>query len=356
MLLVVLESLPTLTRQRMFRVGVTPDFLKADGALGFGDIGLDLFAGSDVSWEFLPAADPEVAPEHARDYDGLLVLAPNVTAQTIAGTERLKIVARFGVGYDNVNVPACTRAGVLLTITPDGVRRPVAVAAITFLLALSHKLLIKDGLTRAGRWADKLEHTGQGITGRTLGIIGLGNIGLELAALARPLGLVVVAHDPWVLPNVAADAGVVLLTLDDLLRLADYVCLCCALTEETQHLLSADRLALMKRTAYLINVARGPIVDQAALTTALRERRIQGAALDVFEREPVDPQDPILQLDNVILAPHAICWTDECFRLNGRAAIRSLLDVARGVIPRCVVNRDALSHPRLQHLGPQEDA
>src|SRR5579875_983139 len=113
----------------MFRVGVTGDFLKADGSLGFGDIGLDLFAGSDVSWDFLPTAS-EVLPQQARDYDGLLVLAPRVTARTLAGTDRLKVVARFGVGYDNVDVPACTQAGVLLTITPEGVRRPVAVAAI----------------------------------------------------------------------------------------------------------------------------------------------------------------------------------------------------------------------------------
>jgi D-3-phosphoglycerate dehydrogenase len=334
----------------MFRVGVTRDFLKPDGTPGFGDIGLDLFAGTGVSWEFLPAAGPEVAPEHARDYDGLLVLAPKVSARTVAGADRLKVVARFGVGYDNVDVPACTRAGVLLTITPDGVRRPVAVAALTFLLALSHKLLVKDRLTRTGRWAEKLEHTGQGPTGRTLGIVGLGNIGRELAALARPFGLRVVAHDPW-----AAAADVPLLPLADLLRQSDYVCLCCALTPDTHHLINAERLALMKRTAYLINVARGPIVDQAALHEALAARRIQGAALDVFEQEPVTPDDPILGLDNVILAPHAVCWTDECFALNGRSAIASLIDVARGLVPKNVVNRDALAHERLRHLKPRED-
>jgi phosphoglycerate dehydrogenase-like enzyme len=112
--------------------------------------------------------------------------------------------------------------------------------------------------------------------------------------------------------------------------------------------MNAERLSLMKSTAYLINVARGPIVDQAALTAALRERRIQGAALDVFEREPVDPEDPILSLNNVIVTPHAICWTDECFLGNGRAAIGSILDVAAGRTPRHVVNRAALEHPRIK--------
>jgi D-3-phosphoglycerate dehydrogenase len=340
----------------MFRVGVTSDFLNPDGTIGFGDIGLDLFAGTDVSWEFLPTADPEVRPEHARDYDGLLVLAPKVTPRTLQGVDRLRIVARFGVGYDNIDVPTCSRAGVLLTITPEGVRRPVAVAALTFLLALSHKLLIKDRLTRAGRWAEKLDHVGQGVTGRSLGIIGLGNIGRELAGLARSLGLRVLAADPCVGPADAAAAGASLLPLEDLLRQADYVCVCCALTPETHHLLDARRLALMKPAAYLINVARGPVVDQAALYRALRDGVIQGAGLDVFEQEPVDPTDPILGLDNVIVAPHALCWTDECFGLNGRAAITSLLDVARGVVPQVVVNRDALTHPRLRHLKPREKA
>jgi D-3-phosphoglycerate dehydrogenase len=337
----------------MFRVGVTGDFLKADGTLGFGDIGLDLF-GSEVDWEFLPAG-PEVLPEHVRDFDGLLVLAPKVTAATLAGTDRLKVVARFGVGYDNVDVPACTREGVLLTITPEGVRRPVAVAAMTFLLALSHKLLIKDRLTRTGRWAEKLEHTGQGTTGRVLGIIGLGNIGRELAALARPFGLAVLAFDPQVSVETAAAAGATLMPLKDVLSRADYVCICCALTPDTHHLINSRRLALMQKTAYLINVARGPIVDQQALYLALRDRRIQGAALDVFEQEPVASDDPLLQLDNVILAPHAICWTDECFHLIGQSAVTSLLDVARGVVPRNVVNPEALAHVRLQHLKPREE-
>jgi D-3-phosphoglycerate dehydrogenase len=342
----------------MFRIGVTRDFLGPDGAIGFGDIGLDRLNAAGAAWDFLPDSDDEIRPEHARDCDGLLVLAPRVTDRTVGGAGRLKVVARFGVGYDTVDVPACTRAGVLLTITPEGVRRPVAVAALTFLLALSHKLLIKDRLTRTGRWSERLGHHGQGITGRWLGIVGLGNIGRELAKLARPLGLSVLAFDPRIAPEVAAAGGVELVPLDDLLRRSDYVCLCCALTPQTHHLLDADRIALMKPTAYLINVARGPIVDQAALYQALRDRRIQGAGLDVFDREPVPADEPLLGLDNVILAPHALCWTDECFTTSGRIAVESLIDVARGVVPKHVVNSDVLAHDRLRHLRAreQEDA
>lgn len=332
-----------------FRVGLTRDFLKPDGTLGFGDIGLELLdQAPGVEWEFLPENTPELLPEQVRGYDALLVLAPRVTAATLAGSERLSVVARFGVGYDNVDVPACTEAGVLLTITPDGVRRPVALTVITLLLALSHRLLEKDRLTREGRWAEKLGHMGQGVTGRTLGVIGFGNIGREVFRLAQPFGLRHLAFDPHLPSDAGADQGVELVDLDTLLTQSDFVAVCCALTPDTHHLLNAERLAQLKPNAYLINVARGPIVDQQALTTVLRERRIAGAGLDVFEQEPVDPNDPILTLDNVIVAPHALCWTDECFLGNGRSACESILDVAAGRVPRYVVNRDVLEQPAVQ--------
>jgi phosphoglycerate dehydrogenase-like enzyme len=331
-----------------FRVGVTRDFLGTDGRVAFGDIGLSLLDRQPgLSWEFLAEDTRELRADQVRRYDALLVLAPRVTAATLEGAERLAVVARFGVGYDTVDVPACTRNGVLLTITPDGVRRPVATAAMAFLLALSHKLLIKDRLTREGRWSEKLDHMGMGLTGRTLGLIGLGNIGRELCSLSRPFGMRLVAYDPHVEPEAAATAGVERMPLETLLRESDFVCVCCALTPETRHLLDAGRLASMKPTAYLINVARGPIVDQAALADALRAGKIQGAGLDVFETEPVDPGDPILALENVIVAPHALCWTDECFRGNGVSACESILEVAAGRIPGPVVNRDVIGQPLL---------
>jgi D-3-phosphoglycerate dehydrogenase len=339
----------------MFRVGVTRDFLKPDGNCGFGNIGLNRLDEEGIPWEYLSENVTEIPPEVARNYDGLLVLAPKVTERSLASADRLTIVARFGVGYDSVDVSACTRAGVILTITPEGVKRPVAAAAMTLLLALSHKLLIKDRLVRAGRWAEKLDYIGQGVTGRTLGLIGLGNIGQELAMLARPFDMKLLAHDPGIDPAIGQRLGVALLPLEDLLRQSDYVCICCALTTETHHLLNAERIEWMKPGAYLINVARGPIVDQAALTHCLRQGRIAGAGLDVFEQEPIAPDDPLLSLENTILSPHALCWTDECFQLNGRSAISSLIDVAQGRQPKYIVNRDALSHTRLRHLRRQED-
>lgn len=332
-----------------FRVGLTRDFLNADGQLGFGDIGLDVLAGDPrIQYEFLPDCGAELPPSVARDFDALLVLAPRVSAGTLDGAQRLAIVARFGVGYDSVDVEACTRKDVLLTITPAGVRRPVAVSALTLLLALSHRLLIKDRLTRAGLWHEKLNHMGIGLTGRTLGLIGLGNIGREILRVAAPLEMRHVAFDPFVGPVTAQALDVELLELDALLERSDFVCVCCTLTPETRHLLNEQRLSRMKPASFLINVARGPIVDQAALTKVLREGRIAGAGLDVFETEPVDADDPFLKLDNVIVSPHAICWTDELFRGIGREACQSILDVAAGRVPQGVVNREVLDRAGLK--------
>jgi phosphoglycerate dehydrogenase-like enzyme len=333
-----------------FRVGLTRDFLKPDGSVGFGDIGLESLDVPGVKREFLAEDTRELRPDQIRGYDALLVLAPKVTAATLEGADRLAVVARFGVGYDSVDVDALTRKGILLTITPEGVRRPVASSTMAFVLALAHKVFVKDRLTREGRWADRLDHMGTGLTGRVLGGVGLGNIGREVFDLARPFGMRHVAYDPYVKPESARAAGVELVDLPTLLRTADFVFITCQLTPETRHLINAERLALMKPSAYLINVARGPIVDQKALTEALRARRIAGAAIDVFEREPVDPDDPLLTLDNVIVTPHAICWTDECFRGNGLAACRSILDVAAGRVPKHVVNGAALDHPRLKEI------
>ena len=332
-----------------FRIGVTRDFLNAEGELVFGDIGLSTLESlPGMSVEFLPDYGSELPATIGRDFDALLVLSPRVTANTLSACDRLTIISRFGVGYDNVDVDACTASDVLLTITPDGVRRPVAVSALAMLMALSHRILAKDRLTREGRWNEKLNYMGVGLTGRTLGLIGFGNIGQEIAKITVPLELRMIAHDPYAPPETAKALGVQLLSLNQLLSEADFVCICCALTADTRHLLNASRLALMKPTAFLINVSRGPIVDQTALTEILCKRLIAGAALDVFEKEPIDPNDPLLELDTVLLSPHAICWTDELFRGNGAAACRSIQDVANGNIPNVVVNRGVIDRPRMK--------
>jgi phosphoglycerate dehydrogenase-like enzyme len=185
---------------------------------------------------------------------------------------------------------------------------------------------------------DRFAHVGRGLRGSVLGIVGIGNVGRELVELARPFGFRIVAADPYAQPL----DGVELVALDELLAASEFVVVLCPLTDETRGLIDARRLALMRPDAFLVNVARGPIVDQAALTKALRERRIAGAALDVFEHEPLAPDDPLRSLDNVILAPHAVALTDEIFRDGALSVVRSVLAVAAGERPEFVLNPEAL--------------
>jgi phosphoglycerate dehydrogenase-like enzyme len=334
----------------MFRVGMTRDFLRDDGEQAFADIDTAALDGDGIAWACLGegGAGEELPPEQMADLDALLVLAPTVAERTLAAAPRLAIVARLGVGYDSVDVDACTRHGVALTITPDGVRRPVASAALTFLLALAHKMPLKDRLTRTGRWGEKTQHMGIGLRGRTLGLVGLGNIGREICHLLAPHQMRLRATDPIADPAEARQLGVELVPFGELLDSADFVIVCCALTPQTRHLIGRDKLMRMKDSAYLINVARGPIVDQQALTSALQDGTIAGAALDVFEEEPVDDSDPLLGLDNVIVSPHALSWTDECFRMMGESAFRGILAVSQGAAPDYVVNREVLDTEQFQ--------
>lgn len=329
-----------------YRVGLTRDFLNADGRIGWGDIGTGVLdADPAIDWDFIQTVDGEIPPHHVDGYDALLVLGPRVTRDTLSGG-RLRHVARFGVGYDNVDVVACTEAGVPVTITPDGVRRPVAIAALALTLAATHRLREKDDLVRSGRWHDKLDYMGAAVTGRTLGIVGLGNIGREFSRMAAPLGMVQIAADPYADPGSAESLGVRLVDLDVLMADADVVVVTTVLTEQTRHLLDARRLGLMKPTAFVVNVSRGPVVDQAALTQALAAGRIAGAALDVFDPEPPAADDPLLSLPNVLLAPHATAWTAELALGNGSSAIAAIRDLAAGRRPAVVVNPDAFRHPR----------
>ncbi len=333
-----------------FRVALSGDFRKPDGTPTFNDFDLTpLQAAPGVEMAFLDNANPLLGSQ-LEDFDALILLAHRFDATSVPKSGRLSVVARFGVGYDTVDVPACTAAGIALCITPDGVRRPVAVSIITFVLALTGKLMIKDQLARQGGpgFAARGDHMGVGLVGRTLGSIGIGNIGAEMFRMARPFDMTFIAHDPFADPKIVAELGIELVGLDDVFARSDIVSVSCPLTPETHHLVNAQRLGLMKKTAYFINTARGPIVDQKALTAALQTRAIAGAGLDVFELEPPDLDDAILKLDNVILAPHALCWTDQCFAGNGAADIRAVLDIQHGRTPRGVVNGKILDTPKFK--------
>jgi phosphoglycerate dehydrogenase-like enzyme len=329
-----------------FRVALSGDFRKADGSPTYPDFDLaPLRTAPGVEMTFLDPVDPIPATQ-LEGFDALILLAHRFTRDSIPRDGRLAVVARFGVGYDTVDVGACTEAGIALVITPDGIRRPVAVSIMTLMLALTGRLMVKDRLTRmaADGFARRSAHMGVGLVGRTLGSLGIGNIGAELFRLAKPFDMKFIAHDPFAKPEAAAALGVEPVGLEEVFRRSDVLSVSVPLSPETRHLVNAERLALMKPTSFLINTARGPIVDQKALTKVLQERRIAGAGLDVLEDEPPRPDDPILGLDNVILTPHALCWTDQCFAGNGAADVAAVLAVKRGDVPTGIVDRRILDN------------
>ncbi|MEQ8966790.1 MAG: NAD(P)-dependent oxidoreductase [Azospirillaceae bacterium] len=328
-----------------FRVALSGDFRKPDGRPAYPDFDLaPLTSNEAVEVVHVDPVGGHMPAEALEDIDALILLVPKFTAESVPKSGRLSVVARFGVGYDNVDLDACTANGIAAVITPDGVRRPVAVSVITFMLALAGRMRIKDRLCREGPdgWARRSEYMGMGVTGRVLGQLGIGNIGAEVFRMARPFDMTFIAHDPYADPALAKELGVELVSLEDLFRRSDFLSVSVPLNDETRGIVNAERLALMKPTAYVINTARGPIVDQKALTEALASGIIAGAGLDVFEVEPTPADEPLLAMDNVILAPHSLCWTDECFAGNGAADVRAVLDVMHGREPRGIVNRDVI--------------
>jgi D-3-phosphoglycerate dehydrogenase len=220
----------------------------------------------------------------------------------------------------------------------------VSDSTIGFLLDLNRHTMIFDRHVRSGGWGARPAPYGppSRLRGQILGIVGLGNIGRMVAQKAGGLGLRLLGCDPYVKPERAAELGVALVTLDELLRRSDYVTLHCPLVAETRGLIGAAQFAQMKPTAYLVNMARGPVVDQAALYEALTRHTIAGAALDVLEQEPPRPDDPLLQLDNIIITPHVASWSSESVVQLRRDTAQNVVDMLQGKLPRSVVNRKAL--------------
>jgi phosphoglycerate dehydrogenase-like enzyme len=327
-----------------FRVAFSRDFLNDTGGLAYGDVGLHLLEESPlVNYRFLDEYTEVITPEQIAAVDGLAVIYPHITAATFAqGAERLIVIGRCGVGYDRIDVAACTEADVALMNAPLAMRLPTAAASLMFMLVLSKRLLELDRLARQGRWDLRGDVQGIELPGRTLGIIGLGHSGSELARLVAPFPMRLLAYSPHADPEQARRLNVELVSLERLLREADFVCLHCRLTEETRGLIGARELALMKPTAYLINMARGPIVDHAALVAALTEHRIAGAGLDVFSTEPLPANDPLTQLDNVVLSPHWAAGTLDVFREAGMTNCQGMLQAARGELPDNIVNREVV--------------
>lgn len=334
-------------------VGVSRDFLGTDGRNVWGDIQLGLLEEAGVPWRYLDRDVAVLAPQDVAGFTAVLFARPAVTAATFAGLDAPpRLFARFGVGYDAVDLAACTAHGALVTITPDGARRPVSTAALTMILAALQHVAVKDRIVRSGDWSSRTRWMGRGLTGLTVGLLGLGNTATDLLKLLAPFCCRVLAVDPGRTAEQAAALGVELVEPAALFARSDVVVVMATLTPDTHRLVDAAMMASMPEGAVLVNVARGPIVDEAALVEGLRRGRPAVAALDVFEVEPLPGDSPLLGLDNVLLSPHSLAWTDEMSRGNGGSAVRAILDLLAGRTPQYVVNRGVLDRADVRSVLP----
>jgi len=347
---------------KQFGVRYTGDYLNELGELTVPDIAVDLFAGKPwIEFDFFRDQSPqpgqmdywdrlysiEIEPHHVAEANGIVIFRPWVKASAFAdGAENLVVIARAGAGCDKIDLAACTANDVAVFNAPDTLTHSTASSAFLFMLALAKRLVGQQSLVQTGRWDLQPRFMGDDLTGQTLGVVGLGATGRELARLVGPFAMRVIAYSPRADRDVAAAMGVTLVgSLDELMQQSDFVSLHCRLEPHTRQMIGERELRMMKPTAYFVNVGRGELVDQAALARALKERWIAGAGLDVFEHEPLPVDDPLVALDNVILTPHWLPSTRQAARLTMETMSRGILAASTGKEPDNVVNRDVLGRP-----------
>ncbi len=290
-----------------------------------------------------PASDEATLRQVAADADAVLNCYAPLSADLIRSLRRCRIIARYGIGVDTVDLPAATAAGILVTNVPDYCIDEVSDHALALILALSRGLARARPATRAGTWDLASVRPLHRLRGQTLALLGFGRIARALAAKAAPLGVRILAYDPYLAPEAIRAGGAEPADLATALREADVVSVHVPLSAETRHLIGTAALEQMKPTAFLVNTARGGLVDTQALTAALQAGRLAGAALDVLESEPPPADLPLLRLPNVILTPHAAFYSEESLvELQTRAA-EEVARVLRGEPPRSLVNADLLA-------------
>lgn len=284
----------------------------------------------------------EELARHAGDADVVWVLGSHqcLYAENLDVIPRCGAIVRSGSGTDNIPVADATRLGIIVANTPGATSDSVSDHTIGLLFAVTRQIAWQDRLVRQGEWAPKRGWPGWHVHGQSLGLVGFGHIPRMLVKKLSGFDLTVRAYDPFVSAEEMARHALRAASLEEVMAQSDFVSVHCPLTKDTHHLIGEKELRWMKRTAILINTSRGPVVDEPALARALTEGWIAAAGLDVFEHEPVDPHNPLLTLDNVVLTPHIGGYSDESGDLFWRLSLETALDLAAGHWPRSVVNRD----------------
>jgi D-3-phosphoglycerate dehydrogenase len=292
----------------------------------------------------------KVDTDGLKGFEAIVVGVQRITREMLQNSS-VKIIAKHGVGVDNIDLEAATELGIPVTVTPNANAVSVAELTIGFIFALSKKLIdLHNNLYQKRQF---VSNVGLELHGKILGIVGFGSIGKEVAKRALCLGMRVLVYDPYVEESNLRELGVEKMELDELLRQSDFVSLHVPLNESTRHLIDREKISLMKRTAYLINTARGGVVDEKALAEALKSGQIAGAALDVFDVEPLPADSPFFDCPNVIMTPHVGAHTYEAILRMNMMAAESIVDFFNGKIPKHVVNRDVITKLIEKGFSPQ---
>jgi D-3-phosphoglycerate dehydrogenase / 2-oxoglutarate reductase len=302
---------------------------------------------SRVGAELLLAEEPtpEAIMQVARNADAVLVTYAKITAEMISQMTRCRIIARFGIGVDNVDIPAATKAGIVVTRVPDYCIDEVSDHTMALLLALARKIPFANSRAHAGHWEMSAVVPIYRLRGSVLGLVGFGRIPQLVAPKAKAFGLKVISYDPFVSPETMNRAGVEKVEFSELVSVSDHISIHAPLLPETDHLFNASIFCKMKPTAYLINTARGPIVDEQALAQALDQGHLAGAALDVLSREPPSAS-PLFGRENVILTPHMSFYSAESLIDLQRKAAEEVVRVLSGDAPLNPLNPEALQSSR----------
>ncbi len=327
--------------ERKFKVMRVERMLQMPLALVPTELEIEELAKVNAGLVDVECATEDEIIETAKDADALLVVFAPMTRRVMEALPKLKVIVRYGIGYDTVDVDAATDNGILLVNIPDFCLEEVSNHAIALILVCATRLVLLNEGTKQGRWAEfQLTRATVGAPyEQTLGLVGCGRIGRMTARKAQCFGLRILGYDPYVDESLAIEYGISLVSLPELLRESDFVSVHSLLNKETWHLIGEDELKQMKPTAYLINTARGAVVDEAALIKALQEKWIAGAGLDVFEREPIDLDNALLKMDNIVITPHCAGHSAAAFKRLKTSVAQEAARVLTGRWPKNVVNK-----------------
>ncbi|MBN1316026.1 MAG: phosphoglycerate dehydrogenase [Anaerolineales bacterium] len=311
-----------------------------------------LESADDVEFDVVTGLSQEALAERIPGYDGLIIRSSvKVTEDVLAAANKLSVIGRAGVGVDNVDLPSASMLGVAVMNTPGANSMATAEHSIALLLALCRHVPQAHASLKAGRW-DRKKYVGVQLYQKTLGVIGLGRVGIRVAQRCRAFGMRILGYDPYLSDEAAEDLRVKRVDLPELFAQSDFITLHAALTPDTKHIINAAAIEQMKDGVYLINAARGGLVDEESLVDALKSGKMAGAALDVFIDEPLSPTSPLLELENVVITPHLAASTKEAQRDVSTQIVVQVLDALRGLEFRNAVNMPMVDASVLGTIRP----